>query len=159
MLWTIPPSLRRNVRTKLTKRTKSPRCGGVYGDKRNDISVYGLRAFRLSPSVSSWLDSPRPVFRSCCFSKLSKLLNQEDALGAPCLQRFVIAMATTSSRGVTFASVCTDWKPCFRGGLAGFSSRCRLSPLFYEDAQIIIFPAPISCLGDRHVWAAGDAFG
>ena len=43
--------------------------------------------------------------------------------------------------------------------LAGFSSRCWLSPLFYEDAQIVIFPAPISCLGDRHLRAAGDAFG
>ena len=30
MLWTIPPGSRRNVRTKLAKMTKSPRCGGVY---------------------------------------------------------------------------------------------------------------------------------
>jgi hypothetical protein len=34
-----------------------------------------------------------------------------------------------------------------------------LSPLFYEDDQIIIFPAPISYLGDRFLRAAGDAFG
>jgi hypothetical protein len=34
-----------------------------------------------------------------------------------------------------------------------------LSPLFYEDAQIVIFPAPISCLGDRYLRAAVDAFG
>jgi hypothetical protein len=26
-----------------------------------------------------------------------------------------------------------------------FPSRCRLSPLFYEDDQIFIFPAPINC--------------
>jgi hypothetical protein len=36
---------------------------GQGGDKRDDISAYGLGAFRLSPSVSSRLDSPRPVFR------------------------------------------------------------------------------------------------
>jgi hypothetical protein len=34
---------------------------------------------------------------------------------------------------------------------------CRLSPLFYEDVQIYIFPAPISCLGERRLAAAdGD---
>jgi hypothetical protein len=46
------------------------------------------------------------------YSKLSKLLNQEDALGAPCLQRFVIPVARPGSRGVAFASVCADWEPC-----------------------------------------------
>jgi hypothetical protein len=50
------------------------------------------------------------------FSKLSKLLNQEDALGAPCIQRFVIPVARPGSRDVAFASVCADWMPCFRGG-------------------------------------------
>jgi hypothetical protein len=34
-------------------------------------------------------------------------------------------------------------------------SRWRLSPLFYEGAQILFFPAPISCLGERYLPAAG----
>ena len=34
-----------------------------------------------------------------------------------------------------------------------------LSPLFYEDDQICICPAPISCLWERYLRAAGDAFG
>jgi hypothetical protein len=29
-----------------------------------------------------------------------------------------------------------------------FALWARLSPLFHEGAQIFIFPAPISCLGD-----------
>jgi len=47
------------------------------------------------------------------FSKLSKLLNQEDALGAPCLQRFAITVARPGSQGVAFASVCANWKPSY----------------------------------------------
>jgi hypothetical protein len=39
--------------------------------------------------------------------------------------------------------------------LSLFPSRWRLSPLFYEGGQIFIFPAPISCLGDRYSPAAG----
>jgi hypothetical protein len=35
-----------------------------------------------------------------------------------------------------------------------FPSRCRLSPLFDEDGQIFIFPAPISCLGEPYLPAA-----
>ena len=35
-----------------------------------------------------------------------------------------------------------------------FLSRWRLSPLFHEDAQIFIFPAPISCLGERYLPAS-----
>ena len=31
---------------------------------------------------------------------------------------------------------------------AMFPSCWRLSPLFYQDGQIFIFPAPISCLGE-----------
>jgi hypothetical protein len=31
--------------------------------------------------------------------------------------------------------------------------------LFHEGAQIFIFPAPISCLGDRYLPATGEAFG
>jgi hypothetical protein len=34
-----------------------------------------------------------------------------------------------------------------------------LSPLFYEDDQIFIFPAPISCLGEPCLPATGEAFG
>jgi hypothetical protein len=44
-------------------------------------------------------------------TKLSKLLNQEDALGAPCLQRFAITVARPGSRGVAFAWACANWKP------------------------------------------------
>src|ERR1700735_2019159 len=32
--------------------------------------------------------------------------------------------------------------------------RRRLSPVFYEGAQILFFPAPISCLGERYLPAA-----
>jgi hypothetical protein len=81
------------------------------GDKRNDISAYGLRAFRLSPSVSSRLEESQAG--GVVFSKLSKLLNQEDALGAPCLQRFAITVARPGTRGVAFASVCANWKPSY----------------------------------------------
>ena len=28
----------------------------------------------------------------------------------------------------------------------------RLSPLFYEDAQIVFFPAPISYLGEQYIF-------
>ena len=37
-----------------------------------------------------------------------------------------------------------------------FPSRWRLSPLFYEGAQILFFPAPISYLGERYLPAAGE---
>jgi hypothetical protein len=122
------------------------------GDKRDDISAYGLRAFRLSPSVSSCLDSPRPVFRWCGVFQVVKTAQSRGRTGRTLLTAF------RNSSGATRLARCG-----FRFGLrrleAGFSSRCWLSPLFYEDAQIFIFPAPISCLGDRHLRAAGDAFG
>jgi hypothetical protein len=40
--------------------------------------------------------------------------------------------------------------------LSWFLSRWRLSPLFYEDVQIFIFPAPIICLGEENLPAAGE---
>jgi hypothetical protein len=46
----------------------------------------------------------------------------------------------------------------FRNGVfpSWFLSRWRLSPLFSQDAQNLFFPAPISCLGERHFPASGD---
>jgi hypothetical protein len=87
----------RNVRTKRTKRTNSPDenppvgggrlSPGQPGDKRDDLCAYALRigASRLSSSVRviwpGMASGPCPVV----FSKLSRLLNQENALSAPCL--------------------------------------------------------------------------
>ena len=60
--------------------------------KRDGISAYALRigerpVYRPA-SVSSGLDGLGPVSGGVVFSKLSKLLNQEDALSAPCLLHF-----------------------------------------------------------------------
>jgi hypothetical protein len=60
---------------------------GQAGDKRDDIFIYALwigeRPVCHPASVSSGLG---PVTGGVVFSKLSKLLNQEDALSAPCLR-------------------------------------------------------------------------
>jgi hypothetical protein len=37
-----------------------------------------------------------------------------------------------------------------------FLSRWWLSPLFHEGGQILFFPAPISCLGEQDLPAAGE---
>jgi hypothetical protein len=58
---------------------------GQSGDKRGDIFVYALRIgksmVRHLASVSCGLG---PVTGGVVFSKLSKLLNHEDALSVPC---------------------------------------------------------------------------
>jgi hypothetical protein len=77
------------------------------------------------------------------FSKLSKLLNQEDALGAPCLQRFVIPVARPGSRGADFASVCADWKPVFLEVLAK-SFVLRRCSNFYFSRPHKLFRRPAS---------------
>jgi hypothetical protein len=51
---------------------------------RDDIFVYVLR---IGERPVCHPESG-PVTRGVVFSKLSKLLNQEDALSAPCLQHF-----------------------------------------------------------------------
>jgi hypothetical protein len=60
---------------------------GQAGDKRDDIFIYavwvGERPLCHPASVSSGLGR---VTGGVVFSKLSKLLNQEDALSAPCLR-------------------------------------------------------------------------
>ena len=123
----IPPGSRRNVRTKLTKRTKSPRCGWCI-----------LSCQNCSIERAHW--------------------------APPAYSVFAITVARPGWRGVAFASVCAEWKPCdihvcscrcfarlplrhffyycglFRAAMCG--SRCWLSPLFCEDAQIFIFPPP-----------------
>jgi hypothetical protein len=61
-------------------------------NKRNDLSAYALRNGERPvyppASVSSGLGRPRAGIRGVVFSKLSKQLNQEDALSAPWLQHF-----------------------------------------------------------------------
>jgi hypothetical protein len=69
---------------------------GQSGDKRDDISAYVLRigarplqrpstALRSGRDDNSFAgDGLRPVSGGVVFSKLSKLLNQENALSAPC---------------------------------------------------------------------------
>ena len=88
--WSIPRSrtLCRNVRTKQTKQTKS----GVWTSspaKRDDFlptrcalaNVPSSGVHILWPAMASgWCPAVR------CFPKLSKLLNQEDALSIPCLR-------------------------------------------------------------------------
>jgi hypothetical protein len=133
---------------------------GQGGDKRDDISAYRLRAFRLSPSVSSCLDSPRPVFRWCGVFQVVKTAQSRGRTGRTLLTAFRNYSGATGLARCGFRFGLLQLEALLLGlPLAGFSSRCWLSPLFYEDAQIFIFPAPISCLGDRHLRAAGDAFG
>jgi hypothetical protein len=50
---------------------------------------------------------------SVVFSKLSKLLNQEDALGAPCLQRFRDYSGATKLARCRFRFGLTNWKPFY----------------------------------------------
>jgi hypothetical protein len=52
-------------------------------DKRGDISAYALRIGQR-PCHLAW-KGLRPVSGGVVFSKLSKLLNQENALSAPCI--------------------------------------------------------------------------
>jgi hypothetical protein len=59
---------------------------------------------RIASAFLAW-DSLRPVSGGVVFSKLSKLLNQEDALGAPWLQHFRNYRGAISSRGGVFASL------------------------------------------------------
>ena len=46
-----------------------------------------------------------------------------------------------------------------RSSRLAFPRRRRLSPLFHEDDQIFIFPAPISYLGETYLPATGETFG
>ena len=64
---------------------------------------------------------PAPHQRTMVVSKLSKLLNQEDALSAPWLKHFRNFLKTRCS-----------W----------FLSKLLLSPLFYQDGQIFVFSRP-----------------
>jgi hypothetical protein len=63
---------------------------GQSGDKRDDLSAYALRIGErpvyAPASVPSGLGWPRVGVRWRGVSKLSKLLNQEGALSAPCLR-------------------------------------------------------------------------
>jgi hypothetical protein len=56
------------------------------------ILLEALSSLKLNNKPSRWSKSRVSHAGRCSggvvFSKLSKLLNQEDALGAPCLQRF-----------------------------------------------------------------------
>jgi hypothetical protein len=141
----IPPGSHRNVRTKLTKRTKSPRCGWCIPSCQN-----------CSIERAHW--------------------------APPAYSVFAITVARPGWRGVAFASVCAEWKPC---DIHVCSCRCfarlplrhfflLLWPFQSGDVRLEVlaksfvlrrcsnfyFPAPISCLGeDRHLRAAGDAFG
>jgi hypothetical protein len=66
-----------------------------------------------------------------CFSKLSKLLNQEDALSAP--------FGLHQSRNTNAV-------------ISAFSPKLLLSPLFYQDGQIFVFPRPPKLLRLAEAW-------
>jgi hypothetical protein len=81
---------------------------GHAGDKRDDMSACSLRIDkrpRLSPACHLAWDSLRPESGGVVFSKLSKLLNQEDALGAPWLRHLRNYRGAIRSRGGVFASL------------------------------------------------------
>jgi hypothetical protein len=59
------------------------------------------------------------------FSKLSKLLNQEDALSAPCLQHFRNDCGAIRSRGVVITLASADDFPAVGGRCTGRARRCK----------------------------------
>src|ERR1700689_1900018 len=66
-----------------------------------------------------------------CFSKLSKLLNQEDALSAP--------FGLHQSRNTNAV-------------ISAFSPKLLLSTLFYQDGQFFVFPRPPKLLRLAEAW-------
>jgi hypothetical protein len=100
------------------------------------------------------------LFRWCGVFQVVKTAQSRERTGRTLLTAFRNYSGVTRPARCGFRFGLRQLEALLRGlPSAGFSSRCWLSPLFYEDAQIFIFPAPISCLGDRHLRAAGDAFG
>src|ERR1700722_14214880 len=74
------------------------------GDKRDDLSAYkvhvGERPVCHPASVSSgWGDSLGLVSGGVVFPELSKILHQEDALGAPCLDTVILALRRRALAG------------------------------------------------------------
>jgi hypothetical protein len=66
------------------------------------------------------------------FSKLSKLLNQEDALSAPCFKALSQLLWRDEGRRRAIS----------KDALFEVCPKLQLSPLFYQDGQIFIFPRP-----------------
>jgi hypothetical protein len=73
------------------------------GDKRDDLlpTEVGVceRPVCHPASVSSGLGWPRDVSGGVVFPELSKLLSQEDALGAPCLNTMIPALRRRALAG------------------------------------------------------------
>jgi hypothetical protein len=103
---------RRNMRIKRTKRTKSEKGSGParsgspaktvdplepipHGGKRDEMSVCEPRYWRLPASHRSVSAS-----RGALFPRLSKLLHQENALGAPCLDSDSCSPLSAPSRAL-----------------------------------------------------------
>jgi hypothetical protein len=123
----------RKVRTKRTKRTKSS-VWVASTPKRDDLSAYELS---MANVPSSGVRAIRPgiasgCVRRCGVSKLSKLLNQEDALSVPCLRGdlrtgVILHFDVTLSFGITEPSC---WQalmlfPVVGGRCTGRSNRCK----------------------------------
>ncbi len=84
-----------SLRKATSGRFRSPGQPG----ERNDLSSYALR-IGDRPVPVLW---PRAGIRGVVFSKLSRLLNQEDALSAPCLQHFRNLLWRDKGREVWFS--------------------------------------------------------
>jgi hypothetical protein len=61
---------------------------GQSSDKRDDVFVYALRTGERPVCHPSPLSGLGPMTGGAVFSRLSRLLNQENALSVPCLQHF-----------------------------------------------------------------------
>jgi hypothetical protein len=91
----------------------------------------GLALFRISLRAPSCGKAGRLAGRGARAAEVSSAEDEKDLLVRP------LGRAKGGSPGLALG---------FRNAM--FPSCWRLSPLFYQDAQIFIFPAPISCLGE-----------